>query len=182
MVALLCCYVAICGFFGSKPTFWKPSQSFSTSWHAKSQVGAPKVRKWRAKSRLLARPLSSWRAPSPVVARASCPILPVCLVGSVGGHLARANLTVLAHQLDSFGAPSPDLTRQLRSWRAPACESARDKAREANFVTAKPTPDTVHSPTPGQLHVHVHGVHRQVHNGPSRTASTQCIGGGGERP
>ena len=49
------------GFLGSKPTFWKASQS------------------WRANLALGARQLLSWRAPSPVLARANCPILPLLL-------------------------------------------------------------------------------------------------------
>ena len=121
------CFVVMLQYVG----FLGRSQLFGRQVKVFSQVGAPSRKLARQKSGvgapnsgLGARQLSSWRAPSPVVARAYCPILRVCLVGSVGGHLARANLTVLA--------------RQLRTWRAPTCEFARAKAWEANFGTFLP--------------------------------------------
>ena len=115
------CFVVMLQYVG----FLGRSQLFGSQVKVFSQVGAP--------SRKLARQKSG-----------------------VGAELARANLraptaqsrapnswigggtTVLARQLDSFGAPSPDLARQLRSWRAPTCEFGPAKAREANFGTFSP--------------------------------------------
>ena len=83
---------------------------------------------------------------------------------------------MLSHVTRIWRAPNSRLARQLRSWRAPtsilarakspvgapsvrlACAKSSFGARQvkfwrAKYVTTKPTPGTVHSPTPGQLHV-----------------------------
>ena len=126
MVALLCCYVAICWFFGSKPTFWKPSQSFFTSWRAKSQVGAPKFRSWRAnlarqncqlggQVRLSRAPTAQSRAPNSWIGG-----------GTLGARQQFwRDLTVLA--------------RQVRIWRANSGVGARQLANLGQPRPGKPT-------------------------------------------
>ena len=132
---LLCCNMSVfwveANFLEAKSKFFHKLARQVASWRAKSPELARQIQTWRAKTVKLARAKSGCRARrQPTRARAT--------VGSVGGHLARANLTVLARQLDSFGAPSPDLARQLRSWRAPTCKFGPAKAREANFGTFSP--------------------------------------------
>ena len=92
-------------FLEAKSKFFHKLARQVASWRAKSPELARQIRTWRAKTVKLARAKSGCRArQQPSRARPT--------LGSVGGHLARANLTVLAHPLDSFGAPSPDLARQ----------------------------------------------------------------------
>ena len=118
-------------FLEAKSKFFHKLARQVTNWRAKSPELARRIRTWRAKTVKLARAKSGCRArQQPSRVRPA--------VGSVGGHLARANLTVLARQLDSFGAPSPDSARQLCSWHAPTCEFARAKAREAHLGTFSP--------------------------------------------
>ena len=52
------------------------------------------------------------------------------MVGSLGGHLARAK--------SGLGAPTPELARANLQLGAPTCEFAGAKAREANFGTFLP--------------------------------------------
>ena len=111
------CFVVMMQYVG----FLGRSQLFGSQFKVFSQVGAP--------SRKLARQKSGVGAPSLDLARANCLVggRQVWLSRAPGPVVARAISagTLGARQLDSFGAPSPDLARQLRTFGAPTCDLAR---------------------------------------------------------
>ena len=83
---------------------------------------ARQVASWRAKSPELARQVWTWHAPTVQLAgaKSGCRARQVRLsrAPSVLGHLAHANLTVLARQVRTWRANSGLLARQLATWRA----------------------------------------------------------------
>ena len=127
---LLCCNMSVFGveanFLEAKSKFFHKLARQVASWRAKSPELARQIRTWRAKTVKLARAKSGCRArQQPSRARPT--------VRSVGGHLASANLTVLAR------ANLTVLARQVRIWRANSGVGARQLANLGQPRPGKPT-------------------------------------------
>ena len=109
---LLCCNMWL---------FWVEANSLEANSKFFRKL-ARQVASWRAKSLELARQVWTWHAPTVRLAdaKSGCRAREVRLsrAPSVLGHLAHANLTVLARQVRTWRANSGLLARQLATWRA----------------------------------------------------------------